>query len=62
MQSDIEELESSLDSIINMLNNTEIVIDFLTENKDSSQVQGENIMFFSNELVNEYNELTSNIY
>lgn len=62
MQSDIEELESSLDSIINMLNNTEIVIDFLIENKDSWQVQGENIMFFSNELVNEYNELTSNIY
>lgn len=62
MQSDIEELESSLDSIINMLDNTEIVIDFLIENKDSWQVQGENIMFFSNELVNEYNELTSNIY
>ena len=62
MQTDIEELESSLDSIINMLNNTEIVIDFLIENKDSWQVQGENIMFFSNELVNEYNELTSNIY
>ena len=62
MQSDIEELESSLDSIINMLNNTEIVIDFLIENKDSWQVQGENIMFFSNELVNEYNELTSNVY
>lgn len=62
MQSDIEELESSLDSIINMLNNTETVIDFLIENKDSWQVQGENIMFFSNELVNEYNELTSNVY
>ena len=62
MQSDIEELESSLDSIINMLNNAETVIDFLIENKDSWQVQGENIMFFSNELVNEYNELTSNVY
>ena len=28
MQADIEELESSLDSIINMLSNTEVVIDF----------------------------------
>lgn len=62
MQADIEELESSLDSIINMLNNTEVVIDFLIENKDSWQLQGENIVFFSNDLVNEYNELTSNIY
>ena len=62
MQADIEELESSLDSIINMLNNTEVVIDFLIENKDSWKLQGENIVFFSNDLVNEYNELTSNIY
>ena len=62
MQADIEELESSLDSIINMLSNTEVVIDFLIENKDSWQLQGENIVFFSNDLVNEYNELTSNIY
>ena len=62
MQADIEELESSLDSIINMLNNTEVVIDFLIENKDSWELQGENIVFFSNDLVNEYNELTSNIY
>lgn len=62
MQADIEELESSLDSIINMLNNTDVVIDFLIENKDSWELQGENIVFFSNDLVNEYNELTSNIY
>ncbi len=62
MQADIEELESSLDSIINMLSNTEVVIDFLIENKDSWKLQGENIVFFSNDLVNEYNELTSNIY
>lgn len=62
MQADIEELESSLDSIINMLSNTEVVIDFLIENKDSWELQGENIVFFSNDLVNEYNELTSNIY
>lgn len=62
MQADIEELESSLDSIINMLNNADVVIDFLIENKDSWELQGENIVFFSNDLVNEYNELTSNIY
>lgn len=62
MQSDMEELEKSLDSIINMLNNSEAVIDFLIENKNEWQVQGENIAFFSNDLVNQYNELTSNVY
>ena len=61
-QADIEEIEKSLDDIIEMLNNSETVIDFLIENKGQWEVQKENIVFSTDELVNQYNQYISNMY
>ncbi len=61
-QADIEELEKSLDDVISMLTNSEAVIDFLIENKGQWEVQDENIVFTTDDLVSQYNQYVSNIY
>ena len=46
---------------MNLLNNVEETIDFLIANKGKWQIQGEQVMFNSNELVQTYNNLISKL-
>ncbi len=55
------ELESSLDEAMKILDVETQVINFLSENKDGWEIQGENIVFSSEELQNQYDELVSQI-
>lgn len=52
-------VEESIDSIIQLLNNSEEVIDFLIANKGSWKVGTDGIEFTSQKLINKYNELIS---
>lgn len=49
-----EELFASLNSIIDLINDEEDVIDFLVENKNSWHLEGESIAFDSDSLTAEY--------
>ena len=55
------ELESSLDEAMKILDVETQVINFLSENKDGWEIQGENIVFSSEELQNQYDEYISQI-
>lgn len=55
------ELNASMDTVMNLLNNVEETIDFLIANKGKWQIQGEQVMFNSNELVQTYNNLISKL-
>ena len=55
------ELESFLDEAMKILDVETQVINFLSENKDGWEMQGENIVFSSEELQNQYNEYISQI-
>lgn len=50
-------IEKSINQIIDILNISEEIINFLSNNKDNWQVEGESIVFNSERLSNEYNEL-----
>lgn len=52
-----EELFSSLNSIIDLINAEEDVIDFLIENKDAWVIEDNSIVFNTDSLVTEYNLL-----
>ena len=54
-------IENSINDIISLLKNIEKVINFLSENKDSWQIEGENIAFNSDDLTNKYIELIDNL-
>lgn len=54
---DKKEFEESIDKVISMLSTAEEVINFLIENNGKWEVQGEQVMFNSNTLVTQYNEL-----
>lgn len=55
------ELENSLDEVMRILDAETQIINFLSENKDGWEMQGENIVFSSEELQNQYNEYISQI-
>lgn len=55
------ELETSIDKVISMLNTEEEVINFLIENKDKWKVQGGQILFDNNSLVTTYNGFVSKL-
>lgn len=55
------EIETSLDEVTRILDIETQVINFLSENKSGWEVQGENIVFNSEELQNQYDELVSQI-
>ena len=55
------ELENSLDEMMKLLDVETQIINFLSENKDGWEIQGENIVFSSEELQNQYNEYISQI-
>lgn len=53
--SEKKELETSVDKVIQMLDIEKEVLDFLIANKGKWQVEGEQVAFDSNSLVEEYN-------
>ena len=50
-------VESSIDEVISILNTSEEILNLLSENKDSWEIDGEIIVFSSESLSDEYNEL-----
>jgi len=54
-EEDRKELEQSIDKVVSMLNLAEEIINFLVENKGEWEVEGEQIVFNSNSLVQQYN-------
>lgn len=54
-ESERKELEQSIDKVVSMLNIAEEIINFLVENKGQWEVQGEQVLFNSNSLVQQYN-------
>lgn len=50
-------VESSIDEVISILNTSEEILNLLSENKDSWEIDGEIIVFSSERLSDEYNEL-----
>ena len=55
------ELEASLDEAMSVIDTESQVINFLAENQSGWEIQGENIVFNSEELQNQYDELVSQI-
>lgn len=58
---DMDKLNNAIDEITRIIENIEKVIVFLKNNANSWEIQGENIAFSNNELVNQYNELVNAI-
>lgn len=54
-------VEKSINEVIELLNNSKNVIDFLSENKGKWQIEGENIVFNNNTLSNKYKELLDKV-
>lgn len=54
-------VEDSINELINILNISEKVINFLSENQNNWQIQGENITFDRQELSDEYEQLISEL-
>ena len=52
-----QEMEESINSIIDMLNVYDEVINFLIENKNDWTIEGEYIVFSNEQLNNQYNDL-----
>ena len=52
-----EEIEENIDSIIDMLNVYDEVLDFLIENKNDWTIEGEYIVFSTDQLSDQYNDL-----
>ena len=54
-------VENSIDEIISILNTEEEVLNLLSENQNSWEIQGENIVFNSESLSNQYDELINSL-
>lgn len=54
-------VQNSINEVIELLEKEEVVINFLIKNKNSWYIEGENIVFETDTLVNEYNELISKL-
>lgn len=55
------EIEKSINEVIKLLNVGEEIIEFLKSNKGSWQIENGNILFTTDELINEYNNLLAKI-
>lgn len=51
----------SIDEIIESITKLENAVNFLSENKDSWKLDGDNIMFYDQSLLNEYNQLCAEL-
>ena len=60
-ESQYEEISTSLDELISVLNKSNDIINFLKENGDSWEIQNGMIVFSTNELINEYNSLVDKL-
>lgn len=58
---DDKTVENSIDDIIEILNISEQVIEMLSDNQNSWQIDGENIVFNNTKLSNEYNRLLNQL-
>ena len=56
LEADTADLETSLNEVTKILDIETQVINFLSENKNGWEIQGENIVFNSEALQNQYNE------
>lgn len=54
-------LEESIEKVVKMLDSSKKVIDFLANNKSSWKVEGEQILFSSQSLLDEYNSLVAEL-
>lgn len=54
-------VEDSIDEIISLLDTSEKVLNLLSNNQDTWNVEGENIVFSNDNLSNQYNELINSI-
>lgn len=54
-------IEESINDVISLLQNSEKVIDFLIENKNSWSIEGDNISFNSDSLIDKYNKLINEL-
>lgn len=54
-------VQDSIDEVIGVLNTSEKVLNLLSENQDSWELDGENISFNSENLSNEYGELVNSL-
>ena len=54
-------VQDSIDEVIGILNTSEEVLNFLSENQDSWEIDGENISFNSESLSNQYDELINSL-
>lgn len=60
-KSDINNFSNSLDTIIKLLDTSSEVINFLSQNSKSWQIENEEIYFTNQELLNTYNNLVAQI-
>ena len=60
-ESSYEEISSSIDELIDVLNKSNNIIDFLIENKGSWEIQDDMIVFSTNEQIEEYNNLIAQL-
>lgn len=58
---DKETIANSINTVIDLLNTEEKIINMLKENNDSWQIQGNQIVFDSNELIDEYNSYVNEL-
>ena len=54
-------VQDSIDEVITILNTSEEVLNLLSENQDSWEIDGENISFNSENLSNQYDELVNSL-
>lgn len=54
-------VQDSIDEVIGILNTSEEVLNLLSENQDSWEIDGENISFNSESLSNQYDELINSL-
>ena len=54
-------VQDSIDEVISILNTSEEVLNLLSENQDAWEIEGENIVFNSESLSNEYDELINSL-
>ena len=61
LDEDNAEIEKSLNEASQILKTETEIINFLSENKENWEVQGDNIVFNSEALTNQYNEYVSQL-
>ena len=54
-------VQDSIDEVISILNTSEEVLNLLSKNQDAWEIEGENIVFNSENLSNEYDELINSL-